>query len=157
MSEITKYLFSLVCASIIVSVAITFSSKNAVIGAVIKLLSGLYLVITLVSPLLHIEIEDLTSWFDYMHTDTQMLVVSGEEMSANAMDEIIIEQTQAYILDKAAALKISPSVEVILSENDQRVPYAVVLSGDASPYAKQKLQQIIADELGIAKENQTWK
>ena len=157
MSFVVKYLLSFVCASIIVSIAITISSKNSVIGAVIKLLSGIYLAITLLSPFLDVRIEDFTDWFDYVQMDSHALIVSGEEMSAKATDEIIIEQTTAYILDKAAALKISPDVDVILSDDKQRVPYAVILSGDASPYAKQKLQQIIAEELCIAKERQTWK
>ena len=156
MSFLVKYLLGFVCASIIVSIAIAISSKNPVIGAVIKLLSGIYLAITLLSPFLNVRIEDFTDWFDYIQLDSGAFITSGEEVSAKAMDEIIIEQTTAYILDKAAALKISPEVDVILSDDNRHVPYAVVLSGDASPYAKQKLQQIIAEELCIAKEHQTW-
>ena len=68
--------------------------------------------------------------------------------------QIISEQTEAYILDKAADLHANLHVEVTVGEDN--LPTAVTLSGEASPYARRQIQAIIANDLGISKENQKW-
>lgn len=78
----------------------------------------------------------------------------GENLARDSMADIIKEETEAYILDKAADLHANLHVEVTVGEDS--LPMAVTLSGEASPYARRQIQAIIANDLGISKENQKW-
>ena len=77
-------------------------------------------------------------------------------MAAREINAIIIEQLQAYILDKAADLGAELEVEILMPDDGSGQPQGVVLRGAVSPYAKTRLQQIIAEDLDIAKEKQQW-
>ena len=83
-------------------------------------------------------------------------VAEGEQQTKTALARLIKQRTCAYILDKAQALNVALEVEVTLSDDDIPVPEAVRLKGKVSPYAKGRLQTIIAEDLGIEKERQTW-
>ena len=84
-------------------------------------------------------------------------------ITANAQAEVqqqicnvIKEQTEAYILEKANALHLNVDVEIILSNDDIPIPKQVYLRGTAGPFAKQQLTSYIADNIGIQEENQIW-
>lgn len=68
---------------------------------------------------------------------------------------IIKVEAEAYILDKAAAMNVSLEVSVTV-EGDPPVPAAAQLSGEVSPYAKQQLEKILWEDLGISKEYLEW-
>ena len=72
------------------------------------------------------------------------------------MRTIIKGETEAYILDKAASLGVELEVDVLLEDMYPMAPKTVRLSGSVSPYVRNRLQNIIAEELGISKENQIW-
>ena len=86
--------------------------------------------------------------------DAEDAAAMGENLARDSMADIIKEETEAYILDKAADLHANLHVEVIVGEDN--LPTAVTLSGEASPYARRQIQAIIANDLGISKENQKW-
>ena len=67
---------------------------------------------------------------------------------------IITQQTQSYILDKADTLGVCLEVGVEL--NEEMVPWRVTMTGEAPPYARQRLEGIIQDDLGIPAERQVW-
>ena len=94
--------------------------------------------------------------FFRLELDAEDIVSEGEDMAVSATASIIKEQVTAYILDKASSLGLNLEVEVTMTGSSPPVPSAVALKGTASPYAKQRLQQIITDELGIPEENQSW-
>ena len=81
---------------------------------------------------------------------------SDLEMSTGAMIAIIKEETEAYILDKAASLGVTLSVEVMVEDGNVPRLSGVQLSGQVSPYARQQLSTWISNDLGISKENQKW-
>jgi hypothetical protein len=47
-------------------------------------------------------------------------------------------------------------VEVTVSTDALPIPVGVRIIGNVSPYVRTKLQQTLAEDLGIAKENQVW-
>ena len=59
-------------------------------------------------------------------------------------------------MDKAKSFGAELTVEVRVDGSELPVPCAVRVSGSISPYGKKQLGSIIADELGIALEDQTW-
>ena len=82
---------------------------------------------------------------------------SGIEIAnRDLLARIIQEKTEAYILDKAGQLGLQLQAEVSVSETEEPVPWAVVLSGEVKPDQKRRLEAILEQELGIARENQQW-
>ena len=85
-------------------------------------------------------------------------------ITANAQAEVqqqicnvIKEQTEAYILEKASALNADITVSVKLALDTQYpTPESVHIKGNISPYARRLLSQTIQDDLGIASEDQVW-
>ena len=88
--------------------------------------------------------------------EAEAAAAMGESMAARSRGEIIKEETEAYILDKAAALKANLTVEVTVSGSGTPVPTAAIYRGEVPADVRQQLETIVQTELGIARENQTW-
>lgn len=121
-----------------------------------KLIAGLFLVFTMIQPLVSLDFSGLTDWTDQYSADASAAVAAGGQITRKALSELIKQRTETYILDKAQALNMVLEVEVTLSDDDIPIPVKVRLNGKASPYAKGRLQAIITEDLGIEKENQIW-
>ena len=156
MDWIRQYIISLIAASMICAVMATWLGNKGVFGVIIKLISGVFMTITLLSPITKLHIPDITFSFSEITADAQTYAQEGYLNASDAVLDIIKEQTEAYILDKATSMELNLQVEVTLSETDPHKPESVVLKGRVSPYAKLQLTQFLMDQLGIAKENQVW-
>ena len=90
-----------------------------------------------------------------MSAQAQEIVEEGSMAAKEAMAEAVIEQTEAYIIRKAAFYDAEISANVMLEE-EELLPVAVEIHGQLSPYARQQLSQWISQELGIDREAQRW-
>ncbi len=126
--------------------------QNGGMKDLVKAAAGLILALTVVSPLRHAEIS-LPAFSQEAGTG---FVHEGEQAYNESVAAIIKEETQAYILDKAAALGAQLRVEVGLSSGALPVPQSAVLEGQIPEEKKAVLEEILAKELGIAKEDQVW-
>ena len=156
MSSIKSYFLSIVAAAIICFVATGITDKKGVISTIVKMICGLFMVITVVRPLTNISFDNLSGCFNDITHQSNAIVSQGEIAAQEEMYAIIKEQVEAYILDKAAVLHIDVSVEVGMSAAQPQIPERVTLKGSVSPFGKQRMEQILSQELGIAKENQLW-
>ena len=156
MDQIRQYLISVTVAAIICSILAAFTEKKSTHNSLIRLLCGLFLSVTIISPWMDFTVNDITGYLDDIKLDASGVVTNGMEEANASRDAIIKGQTEAYILDKASAMQLDITVEVSLSDSDPPIPNAVLLTGAASPYAKQSLKRIITNDLGIPEENQRW-
>lgn len=156
MDEIKAYLISVTAASLVCGVINTLVGKKGSIAAVIKLLSGLFLALTVVRPVVNFSIHDLRDYIATINTDAQAVVSQGEIIASEELAASIKAQVEAYILDKAASLGVDLEVEVILSDSAPPLPAKAILTGAVSPYAKTHLIAFLEKELGIPKEAQQW-
>lgn len=157
MEAVRQYLLSVTAAAIVCSIINRVIGKTGTYAAIVKLITGLFLVFTVISPFAKLQITDLPAYMDSLTVDADLVVMDGQQTARDAVREIIKAEAEAYILDKAATLDLTVEAEVIVSDTDIPQPCAVTLRGSASPYAKQRLQQLIANDLGIPEEKQTWK
>lgn len=155
MEDLRQYVISVVCAAIFCGILLSLLQKSSA-RDILKLLCGLFLAFTVIRPISQIGELDLSDFGLSYSEDAAQAAALGEKYTREAMAEIIIEETEAYILDKAEALNVSLEADVTVSLDDIPVPAAVRLTGEVSPYAKGELQRIIENELGIAKEDQLW-
>ena len=156
MDSIRQYLLSLVVSAIICAMAKSVTSEKTFTGAITRLIAGIIMTLTVLSPVMTINIADLPILTTDLTDEAAAAAAAGKEMASSEMNSIIIQQTQAYILDKAADFGAALEVEVLMPQDSSSLPIGVILNGNVSPYAKTQLQRIIAEDIQITKENQQW-
>ena len=156
MEDIRQYLLSVIAASIISALAIRISGKTGAFVSVVKLLAGIFIIITVIAPWTKLKLNDLSSYFSDLQLQASDAAQLGESLAVDAKTSIIRTQIEAYILDKASVLDLNIEDEVIVTGTEPLQPESVTIKGTVSPIGKQRLGQIIADELGIPKEKQLW-
>ena len=154
MDSIRQYLLSLVVSAIICAIAKSVTSEKSFTGGITRLIAGIILTLTVLSPVMTINIADLPILTTDLTDEAAAAAAAGKEMASSEMNAIIIQQTQAYILDKAAAMGLTVQAEVILSED--HIPAAVRIRPEPEPQDKEALSRILTGDLGIPKENQQW-
>ena len=121
-----------------------------------QMLCGIFMTITIISPLKDIVVRDWSSWAESLSLEADAAVGQGSAAMEDALNQSIRNQVEAYILDKSQQLGAALTVSVQLSQDPIPVPVSVTVFGDVSPYAKSQLQRILSEDLGISKEDQHW-
>ena len=156
MDELRQYLLSVTVAAILCGITKSLWSEKTVTGSILRLAAGVIMTVTVLSPVVRLNLAELPELtYDFVR-QAKAAAAFGDEMALAEKSAIIKEQTQAYILDKAAALGADLEVDVTLADDGSCRPETAVLEGRISPYAKARLQSIIAEDIQIAKENQQW-
>ena len=156
MDSIKNYLLSVIGAALISGIACSVIGKKGAVGSLVKLLTGLFLVITVIAPWTKIRIDDLSSFYSGFSVEASNIAAEGEALANQELAAIIKSQVEAYILDKASALNLDLEIEVKMSATQPPIPESITLKGAASPFGKQYLENILCNDIGIAKENQLW-
>ena len=153
MEAIRQYIISVTAAAIFCGILTSIAGgKN--IKQVWKLIVGIFLALTAIRPLADIDLSAVPAVAQIYSLQAQEAVQAGETLLLSQTHAIIKSRVEAYILDKAGSMGVKLTAEVSLDESG--LPVSVRLSGAVSPGAKQRLQSIIATDLGIPKEAQTW-
>lgn len=156
MEGLAKYLISITAAAILCGIITSLLGKEGTIAAVGKLLCGLFLTLTMLSPLLGGQMGKWEWFLDDISLDAAAAVREGEESAQAALVASIKAQTEAYILDKAAKLGAEISVEITRIAGTPPLPMAVTISGSVSPDTRAQLERILEEDIGIPKEEQRW-
>lgn len=155
--DVKAYVLRLVAAAILCGILRVFLNEKNTVGKIGRLLCGLFMMITLLSPVTQFSFKDITWYFESLTEQAEEYANNGKLSAEKSICGIIKEQAAAYILDKAEGIGLKIAVEVELSEDHNPVPCGVTISGDASPYAKEIIRSYIETNLGIPKERQIWK
>lgn len=150
------YLISIVAAALVCGIAQKIMGDKGSVGMMGKLLSGVFLALTLIAPLRSVRLQDTGSVTYLYAQEAQQATDDGVNQAYKAIADGIKQRTEAYILDKAAAMDVALTVEVTLDDGQIPAPQSVRLTGAVSPYAKQRLTKIMQEDLGIDKEHQIW-
>jgi len=156
MENIRNYLLSIIAAAIICSIITRLSENRGAQSKIIKLLCGVFLGITVISPLVELRIDDLNTYISDITLDGQDAVNEGTQIRLDALSESIKSNVEAYILDKAVSLGLELDVEVTLNEDEPPLPDSVSLTGKVSPFSKRNLTEYIEENLGIPEGRQLW-
>lgn len=156
MGSIGKYLLSLVAAAIVSSVLITLCGRNKSCGGIIKMLCGIFMALTMVSPLAKIQLQQIDSYLGSIEMDANEITGAAVYNAENETAAIIKQELESYILDKAESMNVQLSVTITLGDGVLPQPTAVRLEGSVSPYNRQILEQFIERDLGIPEAQQQW-
>ena len=156
MESLRRYIFTLICMAILCGLVTEFFS-NSPQKKLLKFAAGILMVIVAITPLIGKE-RIAFNWnlTGDLNMEAQEALRIGQEQADGMLRQIITQQTQAYILDKATSMGAELSVEVALSDTEPPIPEAVVLSGNASPYVRKQLSHIIITDLGISEDKLQW-
>lgn len=157
MPVLREYLLSMTAAAIICVVSQHIIDNKSAAGKIIKTISGLFLALTVISPILEINFSDLDMDIQDIQNESQAIIADEVENSQSTLESIITEQTKAYILDEAKKIDLNVEIQLVLSDTNPPVPVEISISGEASPYKKKQLNNIISENLGINGEKIIWK
>lgn len=156
MDQIRQYLLSVIAAAILCGIVNTLIEKKGAYSSIVKLITGLFMAITVISPLITIRIGDISDYFGELSAESASITADSEASAFKELCAIIKSKTEAYILDKAVSMDLDIEVEVTLDSANPPLPCAVTIWGSAAPYSKEVLSEYIAKDLGISKEDQLW-
>lgn len=151
-----KYILSVILAACVVAIVTSLLDEKTNQGVLLRMIGGLFLAFTVITPVLKLDFEGAISIVDDYMAEADDAARRGEDLATDAMGEIIKEQTEAYILDKANSYGATVCVSVEVSEDPVPIPVSACLEGNVTPYAKWQLQRMLESDLGIPKENQQW-
>ena len=156
MEEIRSYLLGVVAAAVFCGIATKLVNTKSTVGIAIKLLAGFLMILSVVRPWAEIRMDDFLSWTDSIQTDGAFAVADGVQLADESYRQGIKQRIEAYVVDEAKAYDCQLTVDVILSEEALAVPLQIRLSGEASPYARQALTNLLSERLGIEREDLIW-
>lgn len=151
-----EYILTILVAAIICGCITLFFKEKTGYGKLIKMLCGLFMTITVISPWTKMDFSHLLSYSESLQADGKKIALSGEIDAREKMAAIITGECEAYILDEAKQLGTQLQVSISLSEDTYPVPEQIEIQGNISPYSKTKLAARIETDLGIPKERQVW-
>ena len=154
MRALGEYIVSISAAAFIFAIVSSLMPKGNT-KEILRLVGGLFLAFCVIRPIADLQIPDLSALSEVGSREAREAAGEGEELAQRNVSERIKQDLEAYILDKAGELRLQLNAEVILSE-ESFLPEELIISGDASPNARQEMILFLTREVGIQKENIQW-
>ena len=109
------------------------------------------------TPLAQLDYDALSEAISRLELEKEEARTGIEIRNQELVARIISGRVQAYILDKAASLGLTVTVELEM-ETRAATPYpkAVTIHGEATPAQKQQLQQYLEQTFAIPVQRQVW-
>ena len=152
MTFFRTWLFSIVAASMVLSVLYALIPKGAILTAA-KCAGSLILILVMLRPLVTLRVEDLEFSYDVWEEKTTEQTEQLAQDNLSSMEARIEEECSAYISEKAAQLGLTVKAEVLCEVRDG-VPFPAEVTLD-TPY-NEMLSHTIATDLDIPYERQHW-
>ena len=156
MEGIKAYILSVAAAAILCAVVRRLLEKKGTAGSVGKLLTGIFMAVTVLSPLTGLTVGPVEDIMNDYRVAAEDAVAIGEKSANEALRDSISQRLEAYIIEKALNLGADVVVEIKLSQDLYPTPIGIKITGQIAPYAKSRLQRIIQEDLGIGEEDQIW-
>lgn len=155
MDSVRSYLLSVVAVCMLAVLA-NVLVKQSSIQKVVRLITGLLIVLVVLAPLLSVDIEALGEQLLAL-TEGSYDSAEVENNYQNRLRQNIKETTEQYIENKATELGAYIQAEVTLSDEEYPIPSHVRIIGSLNYEQIQALTGYLTNSLGIAPEQQEWK
>lgn len=153
MGDLREYLVRLICCGIVCSILLSLVKAGSTRG-ILQLAAGVIMAITAIAPLGNWEIPDYLELPGMYLQNGYDAAAAGEAFAMAAREQIIKEELEAYILDKANAIGCSIAVQVHMTK--EGYPDSVFIKGEIPESDRKRLENILEEDLGISKEQQEW-
>jgi stage III sporulation protein AF len=151
------WLLSLLTASLICAAAESLMPPGAV-KRVGRLVCGMVLLCTVLSPVANLDLDGGQRWLEEYLTGLDEEKGALGQVVNQEMKTIIEEKYAAYIVDKATELGFSCTAQVQCQSDEDglAVPWQTSVSGPLREEDRERLGQIIAQDLGVPAERQSY-
>ena len=156
MSNAGEYIYTVIIAAVLSAVLQTILPDKGAAKSMIRLTLGVFLFSVILSPLVKLRIDGALAYISYIETDASTIIEEAQESTTQEIQGVILQNTEAYILGKAADLGADIRVEIALPEDGSYTPKQIKIIGAASPLVKKQLSAMIKSDLGISEESQSW-
>ena len=156
MEGIRQYIISIITAAVLIGILSSFFRKGSVFTSPFALITGIYMVLTLLQPITGFRLGGINWDSSEIYTQTQIIIEKQTLDSKEQMKKIITEQVRTYIQNKATSMGLVLQIEVTISDGDPPVPWSVHLRGSVSPREREILEAYILDSLAITGERVLW-
>lgn len=152
---VRQYIISIISASVVCALFKGLLSKSAY-AKIVHVLCGTILLFTFLGPVKNIDLTNMVESIHWDESTAREAVHRGEELTQNAMADIISAEIAAYVEEKANTLGAEVRIEVQLSAEEIPVPVGMELTGNVSPYVRRQLEAYIAENIGLEGEDVRW-
>ena len=153
MGGVRVWLLYVLSVSFVCALADALMPKGPVKG-VGKLVCGLILAVTVVSPVVSLDVESGVQWLEGWEVGLEQREEELKKQVGEEMKTIIEQEYEAYIVDKAAQLGAACTAQVECRQEDEGVylPQRIWIRGALSQPQREALSESLMEELGIASE-----
>ncbi len=156
MGKLCSYIISVTSAAIAFGILSSIGNGKGGENPLLRLVGGIFMLIVVIQPAVHFRFDGLDAFVNQTLLDAQLAAQEGEEITSDAMCDIIKAETESYILDKAGAYDVVLDVDVSVGEDGIHIPESVTILGSCPASIQEILSEIILRDLGIPKERQRW-
>ena len=156
MDGLRQYLVSVLSAAIICAIIIKISGKKQLSGNMVRLVAAVFLSITVIAPILNLNMPDFTDIFNMTNQDGTQIAGQASNEALQETASIIKDRTKAYIEKKAESYGADIDATITITEPTSLVPDGITIKGNVSPYIRTILSSIISEDLGIPEDKQKW-
>ena len=153
MQQFGQWVVSVTSVALITGILLSVLQEGA-IRSLIRLLSGILLIITAVSPLTDVSIPDLRGYVSGSFADGVKAAEQGEHMAEEERRHRIKEALEEYICAKAS--EMGAQIRTSITLDDIGAPVSIRIIGNADKEIRQTIRTLITKELGIREEHQEW-
>lgn len=147
------YVLSLIAAALVGGILLEMNREGPS-GKVMKLLCGLFLLLTALGPLGKLDLPDPGDFQAAWQEEAAAFVDQGKTYAQQERNQGIEKRLTAYVLDKAAAIGFPAEVQLTLSA--EGLPMGVTLTASPTEAQKEAMEAYLKTELGIPEEAVAW-
>lgn len=155
MDNIRQYILSVITAALICGIVNAWITGKGTYTAAIKIVCGLFLTVTIISPLAKIEISDPELYFNRLSEEAEAASAAGTLWNTETKAAFMKDNLEKLVLEKSMSMNLKITTDITVDDTSM-LPTEITISGTISPYAKRVLSQFIQDNLGIPEEDQNW-
>lgn len=151
-----QYLIS-VAAVCLLQTLISTALPESKIKKMAALAGSLLIILTVISPVASLDTESIAGTLSQFILDTEMARTGIEVHQEDLLRDIIKDNCETYILDKASSMGLTLQAEITLSDTEGTpYPTGVKIKGEMTVEQMQKLSRYISEDLGIPADKQEW-
>jgi stage III sporulation protein AF len=157
MEFMRSWIISVTVSAMIIAVAEGLMPAGTV-RKVGKLTGGLVLMLGILQPIVRLDYEELFLAANGLQSITVESQQDQQERNDALLKSIIEQESSAYVLDKAQSLGCSCAVSISCELGENNVPYPerAEIRGLLDEEQRQKMTKLLSEDLGIAKEKQSY-
>lgn len=156
MTEVVRqWLLGVACTALVMAVADSLAPEGSV-KRVCRMAGGLALLLAAVGPFVRLDSGILSEMLEGYRAQVRSCEDALEEQNILFYQTIIEEDTAAYIVDKAEEIGVFCQAEVTVYYGEDGVPcpWEVTARGDWTDEAREALERLLEDDLGIPPQRQ---